>query len=143
MRIINKYKLVLLITIILFTFNCLNSQTISNIRALQGNNIVVIYYDLTHTRFYQDFNVFVYYSYDNGTTFTGPLKYVTGDAGSGIIPGKNKKIEWDLFAEGIMFKPTDRVIFKVDAERNVLLVKGSVPGAKNGLLLVRKSGWRK
>ena len=31
----------------------------------------------------------------------------------------------------------------VEAARNLLLVKGAVPGASNGLLLIRKSGGRK
>jgi len=31
-------------------------------------------------------------------------------------------------------------IFEADPARNLLLVKGAVPGAKNGLLLIRKSG---
>ncbi|MDD4875796.1 MAG: 50S ribosomal protein L3 [Dehalococcoidales bacterium] len=31
-------------------------------------------------------------------------------------------------------------IFKTDLERNLLLVKGAVPGGKNGLLLIKKSG---
>jgi large subunit ribosomal protein L3 len=30
-------------------------------------------------------------------------------------------------------------VVKVDAERNLILVKGAVPGARNGLLLVRKA----
>jgi len=34
-------------------------------------------------------------------------------------------------------------VFQADPERNLLLVKGAVPGAKNGLLLIRKSGKRK
>ncbi|MFC2020745.1 50S ribosomal protein L3 [Chloroflexota bacterium] len=31
-------------------------------------------------------------------------------------------------------------VLKADADRNLLLVKGAVPGSKNGLLLIRKSG---
>jgi large subunit ribosomal protein L3 len=31
-------------------------------------------------------------------------------------------------------------IIKADPERNLLLIKGAVPGAKNGLLLINKSG---
>jgi len=31
-------------------------------------------------------------------------------------------------------------VYKADPERNLLLVKGAVPGAKNGLLLIKKSG---
>jgi large subunit ribosomal protein L3 len=30
-------------------------------------------------------------------------------------------------------------VVRVDAERNLLLVRGSVPGATNGLLLVRRA----
>ena len=34
-------------------------------------------------------------------------------------------------------------VFEANPDRNLLLVKGAVPGAKNGLLLIRKSGERK
>ena len=34
-------------------------------------------------------------------------------------------------------------VFQADPERNLLLVRGGVPGASNGLLLIRKSGGRK
>jgi len=34
-------------------------------------------------------------------------------------------------------------VFEADPARNLLLVKGAVPGAKNGLLLIKKSGGRK
>lgn len=34
-------------------------------------------------------------------------------------------------------------ILKADAERNLLLVKGAIPGNRNGLLLIRKSSQRK
>ena len=31
-------------------------------------------------------------------------------------------------------------VFEANAERNLLLVKGAVPGARNGLLVINKSG---
>jgi large subunit ribosomal protein L3 len=31
-------------------------------------------------------------------------------------------------------------VFQANPEKNLLLVKGAVPGAKNGLLLIKKSG---
>jgi large subunit ribosomal protein L3 len=31
-------------------------------------------------------------------------------------------------------------VFEADAARNLLLVKGAVPGGRNGLLLIKKSG---
>jgi large subunit ribosomal protein L3 len=34
-------------------------------------------------------------------------------------------------------------ICKADAEHNLLLVKGAVPGARNGILLIRKTGGKK
>jgi large subunit ribosomal protein L3 len=34
-------------------------------------------------------------------------------------------------------------IFQADPARNLLMVKGAVPGATNGLLLIRKAGERK
>ncbi len=34
-------------------------------------------------------------------------------------------------------------VYKADPERNLLLVKGTVPGARNGLLLIEKSGREK
>jgi len=30
-------------------------------------------------------------------------------------------------------------VIKVDSERNLLLVRGSVPGAKNGMLVIKES----
>jgi len=30
-------------------------------------------------------------------------------------------------------------VFQADPERNLLLIKGAVPGAKNGLLLIKKA----
>jgi large subunit ribosomal protein L3 len=34
-------------------------------------------------------------------------------------------------------------VIEADPERNLLLLKGAVPGARNSLLLIRKSGWKK
>jgi large subunit ribosomal protein L3 len=34
-------------------------------------------------------------------------------------------------------------VYKADPERNLLLVKGAVPGAKNGLLLIEKREGKK
>jgi len=34
-------------------------------------------------------------------------------------------------------------VYKADPERNLLVVRGAVPGARNGLLLIKKAGGRK
>lgn len=63
---------------------------------------------------------------------------VPGSIGQRQSPGKvwkGKKMAGQLGNERVTTINLDLV--KVDAERNLLLVKGSVPGAKNGELIVR------
>ncbi|MGE5529638.1 MAG: 50S ribosomal protein L3 [Patescibacteria group bacterium] len=50
---------------------------------------------------------------------------------------KNRKLPGRLGAERVTVQRLQ--IVKVDAERNVLLVKGALPGAKGGLVTIRQS----
>lgn len=107
-------KYISFLLVILVTSN-LYSQEIENVKAMQSNNKIVVYYKLGSAKFNQTFRVSLYYSTDNGKTYVGPLQKVTGDVGEGISRGANKKINWNLFDEGVMFDPKDKVIFRVDA----------------------------
>lgn len=63
-----------------------------------------------------------------------------GSIGAGTTPGrvfKGTKMGGHMGAEQVTVKKL--VVVKVDAERNLILVKGAVPGARNGLLLVQKA----
>ena len=63
-----------------------------------------------------------------------------GSIGAGTTPGrvfKGTKMGGHMGDEQVTVKKL-RVV-KVDAERNLLLVKGAVPGARNAVLLVRKA----
>ena len=63
-----------------------------------------------------------------------------GSIGAGTTPGrvfKGTKMGGHMGDERVTVKKL-RVV-KVDAERNLLLVKGAVPGARNAMLLVRKA----
>ncbi len=63
-----------------------------------------------------------------------------GSIGAGTTPGrvfKGTKMGGHMGDERVTVKKL-RVV-KVDAERNLLLVKGAVPGARNAVLLVRKA----
>lgn len=63
-----------------------------------------------------------------------------GSIGAGTTPGrvfKGTKMGGHMGDERVTVKKL-RVI-KVDTERNLILVKGAVPGARNALLLVRKA----
>ena len=63
-----------------------------------------------------------------------------GSLGATSSPGrvfKGKKMPGHMGHEKVTVQNLD--IVKVDAERNLLLIKGSVPGAKGGLLTIRNS----
>jgi large subunit ribosomal protein L3 len=62
-----------------------------------------------------------------------------GSIGGGTTPGKVFKgtgMAGHMGAERVTVKKA--TIVKADAERNLLLIKGPVPGARNALVLVRK-----
>lgn len=63
-----------------------------------------------------------------------------GAIGSGTTPGrivKGKRMSGRMGGERVTVQ--DLVIVQADAERNLLLIKGAVPGGRNGLLLVKKA----
>jgi large subunit ribosomal protein L3 len=63
-----------------------------------------------------------------------------GSVGAGTTPGrvfKGTKMSGHMGDEQVTVKKLQ--VVKVDADRNLLLVKGAVPGARNALLLVRKA----
>ena len=64
-----------------------------------------------------------------------------GSIGGGTTPGKvfkGMKMAGHMGNERVTVKNLE--IVQVDAERNLLLVKGGVPGGPNGLLLIRRKG---
>ena len=63
-----------------------------------------------------------------------------GSIGAGTYPGrvwKGTKMAGHMGNEQVTVKKL--LVMKVDPERNLILVRGAVPGARNGLLLVRKA----
>jgi large subunit ribosomal protein L3 len=63
-----------------------------------------------------------------------------GSIGAGTYPGrvwKGTRMAGHMGNEQVTVKKLK--VVKVDPERNLILVKGAVPGARNGLLLVRKA----
>ncbi|HHW00756.1 MAG TPA: 50S ribosomal protein L3 [Clostridiaceae bacterium] len=63
-----------------------------------------------------------------------------GSMGSATTPGrifKGKKLPGHMGAERVTIQNLD--VVRVDAERNLLLVKGSVPGPKGGLLIIKEA----
>ncbi|MFN8482837.1 MAG: 50S ribosomal protein L3 [Anaerolineae bacterium] len=63
-----------------------------------------------------------------------------GSIGSGTTPGrvlKGMRMAGHLGDERVTVQNLE--IVQVDPERNLLLIRGAVPGAKNGLLMIRQS----
>ena len=63
-----------------------------------------------------------------------------GSVGAGTTPGrvfKNTKMAGHLGDDRVTVKKLK--VVRMDPERNLILVKGAVPGARNGLLLVQKA----
>ncbi len=64
-----------------------------------------------------------------------------GSIGAGTSPGrvfKGMRMAGHMGDERVTVRHLE--VIRTDPERNLLLVKGAVPGAKNGLLLIKKSG---
>jgi len=67
-----------------------------------------------------------------------------GSIGAGTSPGrvfKGTRMAGHMGNERVTVRKLE--VFQSDPDRNLLLIKGAVPGANNGLLLIRKSGGRK
>ena len=63
-----------------------------------------------------------------------------GSIGAGTYPGrvwKGTRMAGHMGDEKVTVKKL--TVVKIDPERNLILVKGAVPGARNGLLLVQKA----
>lgn len=64
-----------------------------------------------------------------------------GSIGAGTSPGrvlKGTKMPGHMGNEQVTARKLE--VIQVDSEKNTMLVKGAVPGAKNGILLIKKSG---
>lgn len=63
-----------------------------------------------------------------------------GSVGAGTFPGrvwKGTRMAGHMGDEQVTVKKLK--VIRIDPERNLILVRGAVPGARNGLLLVRKA----
>ncbi|MEI6435772.1 MAG: hypothetical protein WCP32_13075 [Bacteroidota bacterium] len=106
-----KYQACLAFLFCLFAAQ-LHSQNVGNVISMVRNGQVYVQF-LLDAKFYNEFNVSLYVSRDNGQTFEGPLKEVSGDIGK--VKNKGiKTIIWDAMKE--MPFVSETLIFEVRAE---------------------------
>lgn len=71
---------------------------------------------------------------------TGPVQRQVGSMGANSTPSrvfKNKKMAGQYGNERVTVQ--NLTVIKVDAEKNLIAVKGAVPGAKGGIVFIRDS----
>ena len=107
-----KYKYIIFLIVMVF---CLNSfgQKIKNVRISQEGKTIVVEYDLAGKPGY--YNVNLYYTLDDGKTWQGPLKNVTGNIARQRT-GLNKKAIWNAAEEKGQIE--GNIQFKLIAEIN-------------------------
>ncbi|MDD4772301.1 MAG: 50S ribosomal protein L3 [Eubacteriales bacterium] len=69
---------------------------------------------------------------------TGPVHRQAGSLGANSSPSrifKNKKMPGQYGNEKVTIQNLS--IVKIDAEKNIIAVKGAIPGAKNGIVFIR------
>lgn len=71
---------------------------------------------------------------------TGPIHRQVGSMGSTSTPSrvfKNKKMAGQYGNEQVTV--LNLKVVRIDAENNIIAVKGAIPGAKNGVVFLRDS----
>jgi uncharacterized protein (TIGR02145 family) len=119
-------------TILLLALLCIaghiHGQRVTNVTAEQQGQELLIHYQLEADG---PVEVQLYLSTDRGSRWEGPLKSCTGDVGSNIAPGMDKRIRWnvlqdrELVGDGIAFKVVSNGGVKKDW-LNPALTYGSV-----------------
>jgi formylglycine-generating enzyme required for sulfatase activity len=117
-------NLIVTIFILGTTIPCL-SQQITNTDFYQSGKKLIITYDLIEIKASQTFDISLYVSTDNGSTWQGPLEEVSGDVGQNIIVGSGSSIVWNTLREFAMLK--GKVGFRVVAKVNIKVEDRNLP----------------
>jgi uncharacterized protein (TIGR02145 family) len=96
----------------LLVLSGLKAQTVTVTNVEQDGQKLVVSYDITGGP--GKYEVSLHCSTDDGTTWAGPLKSVSGDVGKNIAAGLGKKITWTVLSDRADLKG-DQVRFKVKA----------------------------
>lgn len=104
----------IILLFILIFFDC-GAQKIKDVKAIQEDNSILVSYSLVDSSVTPDFNVSLFCSGDGGTSWQGPLMYVSGDVGTNVLAVNTNQIRWDVLKEWD-YLYGDNIKFRVDAE---------------------------
>ena len=80
---------------------------VSNVRVQQHDALIYVTYNLAVKA-----DIELHVSFDNGTTYKGPMKHVSGAAGKGVLPEKDKIIVWNIVDE-VGYGNYENVVIKI------------------------------
>jgi hypothetical protein len=138
-------KFIGILLLIICSLNSI-SQEVKNIRVSQSGNRINVMFDLSGTG--KATKIDLLYSTDNGLTWNGPLRNLSGEISNIASPAKDRNIVWDALTEigeikgNIQFKITTDFIkskenqprvanpdfFKHKTMKNIWLVSALVTG---------------
>ena len=90
------------------------AQEIEDVTAVQEGNSILVSYSLVDSSVTPDFNVSLYCSGDGGTSWQGPLIYVSGDIGTNVLAVNTNQIRWDVLKEWD-YLYGENIKFRIDA----------------------------
>lgn len=104
------------ILLLFFILSDLLCQGVSNVKFRQDGNNIIVNYNLKSNK---PTEVKLYYSIDGGLNFGDELNDVSGDVGSGVLPGNEKEIIWDVLSSK-KYLYGDNIVFKVEVDINYI-----------------------
>lgn len=110
----NNMKNIYFLSFLLYSFSTLGQRIDITQVKQEGKNLLLIYNIEGSTTKY---DVSLFYSLNDGSTWFGPAKSIRGDAGKGIPSGSNKQITWNVLADLERLKGTN-IRFKILAQEN-------------------------
>ena len=90
----NIVKIFINLVFVALSFAVVAQDNVSNIRVQQMDHVLIILYDLA-----KQADIEVFASFDGGATFSEALRHVTGAVGSGVNPGTDKMVAWNVLEE--------------------------------------------
>ncbi|MCD4768782.1 MAG: hypothetical protein K8R35_01270 [Bacteroidales bacterium] len=107
-------KTVIVLLFLLIFCDC-RAQKIEDVTATKEGNSILVSYSLVDSSVTPDFNISLYCSGDGGTSWQGPMVFVSGDVSADVLAGDNNQIIWDVLKEWD-YLYGDNIKFRIDAK---------------------------
>ncbi len=107
-------KTIFILLFVLLFIDC-RAQEIEDVTAVQEGNSILVSYNLVDKSITPGYNISLFCSTDGGTSWLGPMVFVSGDVGADVLAGDNNQIIWDVLKEwDYLFG--ENIKFRLDAE---------------------------